>query len=90
MLRQAKLMITVDIVLACLFIIANLIYAYLGNTPPHNTLWTPFWLTFYTPGVDDVGSKEPNFGFYLFWAVLLINIYFLISLGRTVKQSQDC
>ena len=83
-------MIIANIVLAVLFVLANIVYAYLGNTPPHSTIWTPFWLTFYTPGVDDVGVKEPNFSFYFFWAILLINIYFLISLSRTVKQSQNC
>lgn len=90
MLKRVKQMIAVDIILAVLFVLANLVYAYLGNASPHITLWTPFWLTFYTPGADDVGAKEPNFSFYLFWAALAINIYFLISLGSTVKQSQNC
>ena len=86
MLTQVKLMILVNVLLSFLFGVSNLIYAYFGSTKPTDILWSPFWLTFYNSQaaatIGDVGVPEPNFSFYFFWALLFINVYFLIKLGR--------
>jgi len=74
-------MILANAVIALLFALANYVYAYFGAWP-HETIWNPFWLTFYTPNADDVGAQQPNFSLYFFFILLLVNVYFLIRLGR--------
>jgi hypothetical protein len=94
MLKEARRMILVNAVLGTSFGIANLIYAYFGNTSPHQTLWSPLWLTFHNAQaaatIGDIGAQTPNFSFYFFWALLLINVYFLFKLGRTHQPSPNC
>ena len=87
-------MILVNAILGISFVVANLIYAYFGNTSPHQALWSPLWLTFYNAQKaatgGDISVQELNFSFYFFWALLLINVYFLIKLGQTNRLSQNC
>lgn len=89
--KQFKPMIFVNLLLGFFFIISNFIYDYFGNMPSHHVLWNPLWLTFYNYSevVDDVGAKEPNFGFYFFWALLLVNVYFIIRLQRNKEAKQN-
>jgi hypothetical protein len=89
--KEFKLMILVDVLLGFFFIVSNLIYDYFGNMPSHNALWSPLWLTFYNynPITDDVGVREPNFSFYFFWALLLVNVYFIIRLQRSKDTKQN-
>ncbi len=86
MLLQVKMMILVDILLVFLFVVSNLIYLYFGSLRPTDILWSPLYLTFYNSQaaatIGDVGAQEPNFSFYFFWALLLVNVYFLIVLGK--------
>ncbi len=80
------MMILVDILLVFLFVVSNLIYLYFGSLRPTDILWSPLYLTFYNSQaaatIGDVGAQEPNFSFYFFWALLLVNVYFLIVLGK--------
>jgi hypothetical protein len=93
MLRQVKLMLLANILLGTAFLVVNLVYAYAASVRPTMILWSPLWLTFYNAEaaarIGDLGAQRPNFGFYLFWALLLINVYFLIKLGRTNHLSQS-
>ena len=86
MLLQFKLMILVDVLLGFLFVVCNLIYLYFGSLRPTDILWSPLFLTFYNSQaaatIGDVGAREPNFSFYFFWVLLLVNVYFLIVLSR--------
>jgi hypothetical protein len=77
-------MILVNALLGSFFLVSNYIYYYFANRfEGHGVLWSPLWLTFRNFQVpNDMGALEPNFSFYFFWALLLINIYFLIVLGR--------
>jgi hypothetical protein len=84
MQQQVKLMILVNVVLGVLFVATNFAYVYFSSIKPTTIVWNTFWLTFYNrnPIDIDVGAREPNFSFYFFWALLLINICFLIVIGR--------
>jgi hypothetical protein len=86
MSTQVKQMILVNVLLGILFVVCNLIYAYFGSIKPTDILWSPLWLTFYNSHaaaiIGDLGVPEPNFSFYFFWALLLINVYFLIRLSK--------
>ena len=95
MLRPVKFMILVNVLLGISFIVSNLFYAYFASIRPTDILWSPLWLTFYNAQaaatIGDVGHPEPNFGFYFFWALMLVNVYFLIALGRQKNNlSQNC
>jgi hypothetical protein len=91
MARQFKLMILVNVLLGFFFVVFNLIY---DNMPSHYALWSPLWLTFLNSmkvaqfGMD-IGLQEPNFSFYFFWAVLLVNVYFIVRLGRSKETKQN-
>jgi len=81
-------MVLVNVLLGFLFIIANLVYDYFGNAPSHHAVWSPLWLTFYNyQVVGDVGAQEPNFSFYFFWTLLLVNVYFLFRLQKISNNS---
>ncbi len=83
--KQAKLMITANILLGLLFILFNFIYNYFGNSTGHHTLWSPLWLTFYISQAatfGDIGAQHPNFSFYFFWASIIINVYFILRLQK--------
>jgi hypothetical protein len=86
MQSQIKYMLAVNAVFAVAFIVANLFYVYFSGLHPTTIIWSPLQLTWYNPQaaatIGDVGSAEPNFSFYFFWALLLINGCFLIKLGR--------
>jgi hypothetical protein len=87
--KQFKLMIFVDVLLGFFFVVSNLVYNYFGNMPFHEALWSPLWLTFYNTGVFEIGAQEPNFSFYFFWALLLVNIYFIVRLQRSKETKQN-
>jgi hypothetical protein len=94
MIKQYKLMIFVNILLGFLFIVLNYVYYYFANRfEGLGALWSPLWLTFYNfkaaATIGDFGAQEPNFSFYFFWALLLINVYFIIVLqrGKETKQT---
>ena len=85
-------MILANGLLGIAFAAANLIYAHFGNTSPHETTWTPLWLTFFNAEYvktigPDFGLTVPNFSFYFFLALLLVNVFFLIKLGRANRQA---
>ena len=86
MQKEIKLMIAANAVLGALFLLCTFIYAYFASIRPTTVVWGPCTLTFYNPEaaatIGDVGSTEPNFSFIIFWALLLINVYFLIKLSR--------
>lgn len=86
MTRQLKLMILANILLGISFVAANFVYLYFASLRPTTIVWSPLWLTYYNPHatvtIGDLGSPEPNFSFYFFWALLLVNIYFLIKLEK--------
>jgi hypothetical protein len=91
--KQYKLMIFVNSLLGFFFVVSNLVYDYFGNMPSHHTLWSPLWLTFYNYVFaeqfgGDAGSQEPNFSFYFFWALLLVNVYFIFRLQRSKETKQ--
>jgi hypothetical protein len=87
MLKIAKYAIINNVILGFSFVVSNLIYSYFGNMPSHQTLWNPLWLTFYNvgPAADDTGAREPNFSFYFFWVLLIVNLYFIIKLSSESK-----
>ncbi len=92
MIKQVKLMILANIALGILFVIFNFIYDYFGNSVTHNTLWSPFWLTFYNYKQlaalgGTLGSQQPNFSFYFFWASIIINIFFIYELQKKKLHS---
>ena len=90
MVNQYKTMILFNVLLGFLFVVSNLIYDYFGNMPSHHAFWSPLWLTFqnYSPMADDVGAQEPNFSFYFFWVLLIVNVVFLIRLQRSKETKQ--
>jgi hypothetical protein len=86
-------MIFVNVLLGFFFVVFNLIYDYFGNMPSHHALWSPLWLTFYNyraaAEIGDIGAQEPNFSFYFFWALLLVNVYFIVRLQRSKETKQN-
>jgi hypothetical protein len=92
MIKQYKLMIFVNILLGLLFLVVNYVYYYFANRfDGHGVLWSPLWLNFYnfSPTADDVGAQEPNFGFYFFWILMIVNVYsiYLLQKSKETKQS---
>ena len=85
MIKQYKLMIFVNILLGLLFLVVNYVYYYFARFDGHGILWSPLWLTFYnfSPIVDDVGAQEPNFSFYFFWILMVVNVYFIYLLQKS-------
>ena len=86
--KQFKLMIYVNVLLGFFFVVSNLVYDYFGNMQSHYALWSPLWMTFYNSNIVDLGAQEPNFSFYFFWALLLINVYFIVRLQRSKETKQ--
>ena len=93
MIKQYKLMILVNVLLGFLFIAVNLIYYYFGSIRPTIILWSPFWLTFYNPQaaatIGDLGAQEPNFSFYFFWVLMIVNVYFIYLLQKSKETKQN-
>ncbi len=82
-MKQFKFMILVNALIGFFFIVSNFAYDYFGNMVPHHTLWSPLWLTWYNYQIpDDVGAQQPNFSFYFFWVLLLVNVYFIVRLQK--------
>ena len=86
MLQIAKYAIIVNVVLGLLFVVANFVFDYFANAPYHHALWSPLWLTFYNyqaaATIGDIGVQEPNFSFYFFWILMIVNIYFILRLQK--------
>ncbi len=85
MSKQLGLMILANIVMGAVCVVLNWAYYLYGYEPGHAVQWTPLWLRFYNyqlPG-GDIGITIPNFTFYLFWAVVAMNIYFIVDLRRS-------
>jgi hypothetical protein len=84
--KEFKLMIFVNVLLGFFFVVSNFIYDYFGNMPSHHALWSPLWLTFYNyrfaAEFGDIGVQEPNFSFYFFWVLMIVNLYFIYKLQR--------
>jgi hypothetical protein len=93
MMKQFKIMILVNALMGSLFIVFNIIYDYFANMPTNHALWSPLWLRFYNYVIaaqfGDVGVQEPNFSFYFFWTLLLINVYFIIRLQRSKETKPN-
>jgi hypothetical protein len=88
-----KLMILVNILLGLLFLVLNYVYYYFANRfEGLGALWSPLWLTFYNfkaaAIVGDVGAQEPNFSFYFFWVLMIVNVYFIYKLQRSNQTKQ--
>jgi hypothetical protein len=83
MKRQFQTMFLVNALLGFVFIACNLVYIYAHKS----VWWSPLWLTHYTPGIFDLGTKLPNFSFYLFWTLLGTNLYFLYTLQKKFTAS---
>jgi hypothetical protein len=87
-------MILVNVLLGFLFVVFNLIYDYFANSPSHQALWSPLWLYFYNYVFaaqfgGDILAPEPNFSFYFFWALLLVNVYFIVRLQRSKETKEN-
>lgn len=87
MSKQFKLMLFVNIILGLLFVAVNLIFVYFINLRPTVVYWNPLWLTFYNPEalrtIGDLGSQQPNFSFYFFWVLMIVNVYFIYILQKS-------
>ena len=85
MIKQFKIMIFVNALLGFSFLVSNYIYYYFAvRFDGHGVIWTPLWLIFRNFQVpDDMGAVEPNFSFYFFWVLMIVNIYFLFRLQRS-------
>ena len=86
-------MLCINVLLAILFAVCNLIYVYFGSRFPTNILWSPLWLTYYNAQEaaqlgHTLGVQEPNFGFYFFWILMVVNIYFLFRLQKSANTKQ--
>ncbi len=81
-------MIFVNILLGLLFIAFNFIYSSLA-TGDHRALWSPLWLTFYnTRAIGDIGAEYPNFAFYFFWVLMIVNVYFISRLRSSETRQK--
>ena len=78
-------MILANALMVLFFVVCNLIYVFSGK----DVYWDPLLLTSFTPGILDLDLKLPNFSFYFFWVLLLINIYFIIALGRKASRLSE-
>jgi len=87
--RQFKLMLLVNAFLGFLFIITNFIYDYFGNMPSHHALWSPLSIIFYNYTFPSIGAVEPNFSFYFFWVLMIVNMYFLFRLQKSNQTKQN-
>ena len=89
MIKQYKLMIFANILLGLLFLVVNYIYYYFAtNFEGHGVLWSPLWLTYYNFRIESLGSPEPNFSFYFFWILMIVNVYFIYSLQKSKETKQ--
>ena len=93
MIKQYKLMIFVNILLGLLFLVVNYVYYYFANRfDGHGVLWSPLWLTFYNfraaATIGDFGAQEPNFSFYFFWVLMIVNVYFIYLLQKSKEKNQ--
>ena len=95
MSRQFKLMISVKHCARCIFSYLQLclIFYFINRFDGHAALWSPLSLTFVNmKEISDVGSTigvlEPNFSFYFFWVVMVVNIYFLYRLQKSANTKQ--
>ena len=83
MSRQFKLMLFVNALIGFLFLFTNYVYYYFANRfEGHGVIWSPLWLTFRNFRIPDFGAPEPIFSFYFFWALLIVNVYFLFRLSK--------
>jgi|WetSurSiteA1Bulk_404760.scaffolds.fasta_scaffold219338_2 hypothetical protein len=86
--KQFKLMIFVNILLGLLFVAFNFMYSNLA-TGEHRGLWGSLWITFYNiHSVGDIGVQYPNFAFYFFWVLMIVNVYFVYRLQRSKETKQ--
>jgi hypothetical protein len=81
MQKQFKIMILVNVLLGFLFVACNLAYVLSGK----DVYWSNLWLRSYTPGILDLGTILPNFGFYLFWVLLAVNGFFLYRIRQKME-----
>lgn len=86
--KQFKLMIFVNALLGLLFVAFNFLYSSLA-TGDHRALWSPLSLTFYNVhSIGDIGLSYPNFAFYFFWILMIINLYFIFKLQQSKETKQ--
>jgi hypothetical protein len=81
MQKQFKILILVNVLLGFLFVACNLAYVFSGK----DVYWSTLWLRSYTPGILDLGTILPNFGFYLFWVLLAVNGFFLYRIRQKME-----
>jgi hypothetical protein len=87
--KQFKLMIFIDGLLGNLFVVFNFLYSSLANGD-HRALWSPLSLTFYNVhSIGDVGLSYPNFAFYFFWILMIVNLYFIFKLQQSKETKQS-
>jgi membrane protein implicated in regulation of membrane protease activity len=87
--KQFKIMIFVNGLLGFFFVVSNLVYDYFGNMPSHHALWSPLSITFYNYTFPSIGAVEPNFSFYFFWVLMIVNVYFIYRLQRSKETKQN-
>ncbi len=82
MSKQLALVIFVNVILALLFVFANIIYWNLANG--YVNYFNPITLTVrVTPPGDMAGFiGVPNFPFELFWISMIINLIFIVWIQR--------
>jgi hypothetical protein len=87
--KQFKLMILVNILLSLLFIAFNFMYNSLV-TGDIRAIWSPLSITFYNVrSFGDVGLAYPNFAFYFFLVLMIVNVYFILRLQRSKETKPN-
>jgi hypothetical protein len=87
--KQFNLMLLVNVLLSLLFVAFNFMYSSL-STGDHRALWGPLSITFYNVrSFADIGLTYPNFAFYFFWVLMIVNVYFIFRLQRSKETKQN-
>ena len=87
--RLVKYALVVNLVLSLLLVISNFV---LDNmlSGGHMVLWGSIWLTvFNAHAIGDIGVKYPNFPFFLFWILLVVNLFFILMMSREMMKNSQ-
>jgi hypothetical protein len=82
--KIAKYAIVVNSILGLLFVSLNFVFYYYDHLREGIVvLWNPLWLTFFSfRSIGDIGIQYPNFAFYLFWVLMVVNLLFILMMSR--------
>ena len=80
-----------NVLLGAIFVVLNLA-CYYDNSVPTVIYWSQLWLTFYNAEalrtIGDLGRMVPNFSFYLFWILMIVNAYFFLKLKKHKSNTE--